>query len=199
MRTKCLACLSGTEGCTNTHKNRGVKTTQRPVTALRGCLKSVIYLASSRYCWMSTLLFCTWRRWGKDEGIKTANNNKRFSTMLLSLWHLLPLSPSLHSSCSSLTSFVWTPPTAPPLTLPHRISLSTALESSSVNAQTEGHSEKIWRNKVGSMSPLVVTLSDFISLPFKGCSGSSCGLCLQYMIQLKFSNNEKLSTWLTGS
>lgn len=155
LRTKCLDCLSGTQGCTyintHTHPNTGIKTPTHKWQQWQGVLRFVICLASPHQCWMSTLLFfCTWKRWGNDEGNKNTKLQKRSPTMPLSSQHLPPLSPSPHPPLL-LSLSLYAPPFT--FTLPHRISLSSALESSSVSAHAELHCEKTWRNKVGRMSP----------------------------------------------
>lgn len=79
------------------------------------------------------------------RGTKTPNNKKGPQQ-----WHYL------HGIyCHCLLLFILLFPSlslcAPPstFTLPHRISLSSALESSSISAYTEVHSEKTWRQKSG--------------------------------------------------
>lgn len=80
---------------------------------------------------------------GMMQGNKNNKQQKGSPTMPLSSWHLVPLSPSLHPPLPRSISRSL-PLCSPPFTftLPHRISLSSALESSSVSAYAEAHSEK---------------------------------------------------------
>lgn len=153
-----MSGLSGTQGCTHihTHRNTCIKPPHTgDSSGGTRCVLSFAWLPhTSAECQLS-FLFCTWRRWGNDEGNKNTKQQKRSATMPLSSRHLLPLSPSLHPPLP-LSLSLCAPPTPPStFTLPHRISLSSALESSSVSAHThaEVHSEKTWRKKASGMSP----------------------------------------------
>lgn len=154
LRTKCLDCLSGTQGCTyiNTHtpKHRH-KNTHTQVTAVAGCAAfchlpgfptPVLNVNSFILLYLEEV--GEW--WGEQKHQttkKVPNNAAIFAASTAAV--------SFSSPSSSSLSLPLCPPFT--FTLPHRISLSSALESSSVSAHAELHCEKTWRNKVGRMSP----------------------------------------------
>lgn len=142
----------GTQGCTHKHK----KSPHRGGSS-EG-VYSVVFLASPHQCWMSTLFSLLYLEeegewWG---GTKTPNNKKGpkqyhylrdIYCRCLLLFILLFLSLSL---CALLSTF----------TRLHRISLSSALESSSISAHTELRYEKTWRQKSGWDVSTVKELAD---------------------------------------
>lgn len=131
----------GTLGCTCLR----IKNYHAQATASLFCLLSFARLLhTSAECQLS-FLFCTegaMRRGGgqKHQTTKKVSNN---ATILASS------TAAVSSSSSSSPPLPLCPPPPPPpiFTLPHRISLSSALESSSVSAQSELHSEKTWRQR----------------------------------------------------
>lgn len=135
LSTKCLDCLSGTQGCTRTQAWVG----RHPHTGdSSGKVRSVLSFAwlphTSAECQLSYSFVLGGGR-GMMRGTKTPNNKKgpqqccylRRIYCLPSRFFFFSL-----SLCAPLSTF----------TLARRISLSSALESSSVSTHAEVHSEK---------------------------------------------------------
>lgn len=99
--------------------------------------------------WQSGL-FCTWRRRANDEENKNIKQQKRGHNDASIL--TAPAAGVSSSSSLSVTAFV---PPLPhlhhhqPLMFAHRITLISALESSSVSAHREVQPEKTWRRRRG--------------------------------------------------
>lgn len=133
LTTKCLDCLSGTQGCThtNTYPQTSPPThTYTLVTVVAECVLSFAWLPhTSAECQLS-FLFCTWRMWGEWWGEQKHQTTKKVPNNAAIFAASTAASVSLISPSSSSLSLC--PPRPPStFTLPHRISLSSALESSS--------------------------------------------------------------------
>ena len=141
--TKCLDCLPGS---TNTHAH--TQTLGGGVFCHLPGFPTPVLNVNSLFS------FVLGGGGGMMRGNKNTKQQKGSPTMPLSSWHLLPLSPFLHPPLPRSISRSL-PLCSPPFTftLPHRISLSSALESSSVSAYVEAHSEKTWGKRAGGMSP----------------------------------------------
>lgn len=142
LTTYSLDRFPGTLGCTYTH----IKNYHAQATASLCCVLSfarLLHTSAVNYLFSFVLR-------GSDEagGTQKHQTTKKVSN---NATILASSAAAVYSSSSSSPSLPLCPPPPPPppstFTLPHRISLSSALESSSVSAQSELHSEKTWRQR----------------------------------------------------